>query len=105
VPRRFALLPENAAGSAEVMSPTSGEGTLESVLVGVREHQDIAGATLLGHDRYQSVSTEPDRGQPYVLGHGERSYRQVVRLSKTVAALYLAESPRAFKCWFSHQSA
>src|SRR4051812_11536772 len=40
--RRLPLLPQGAAGSAEVMGQTGGESALESVSVGVGEHQNVA---------------------------------------------------------------
>ena len=92
MPRRLALLPQHAAGSAEVVGQTGGEGAIEGVPVGVGDHQDVAGAALLGHDRHQSVSTEPDRRQPNVLGHGE----------KLPAGGEIVKSPcRALFCWRS----
>jgi hypothetical protein len=72
MPRGLPLLPQGAAGSAEIMGQTGGESSVKSVAVGKGDHQDVAGPALLGHDRHQSVSTESDRRQPNVLGHGEK---------------------------------
>ena len=67
--RRLPLLPQLAAGSAEVMGQPGGESPFQGLPVGIGDHKNVAGAALLGHDRHQSVSTEPDRRQPNVFGH------------------------------------
>src|SRR5437867_13079862 len=54
------------------MGQASGESAIQCVPVGEGDHQNVAGTALLGHDRHQSVSTEPDRRQPNVFGHGEK---------------------------------
>jgi hypothetical protein len=70
VPRRLPLLPQGAAGSAEIMGQTGGERAIQRVPVCKGNHQYVARAALLGHDRHQSVSTEPDPRQPIVFRHG-----------------------------------
>ena len=48
---------------------------------GAGDDMAVAGTALLGHDRHQFVSTEPDRRQPIVLGHGEKvpAGREIVK--------------------------
>ena len=74
------------------MGQTGGERAVQRVPVGEGDHQDVAGTALLGHDRHQSVSTEPDRRQPIVFGHGE----------KVPAGCAIVKSPcGALFCWRS----
>ncbi len=73
------------------MGQTGGEGTIEGVPVGESNHQDVAGTALLGHDRHQSVSTEPDRRQPTILGHGREPTGEWCDCQKPLRRLILLE--------------